>query len=259
VTEFVSREQWGAEPARPGGTVFAHEEAGGRFTSLDRDQEAARVRQIQSFTMNVRGYDDIPYGMLPFPSGRVYEGRDLSFIGHGRDAEEAATWHNNATSIAICWPGNLDVDRVTPVQITATSDALALAVLAGRVTEPFAFRPHRAVYATDCPGAGGMAAIPLVLADYTARHTHGAPPPTSPPHPLLEEDDMAQMVYPDAKLQRGKWKGHVPVFLVDGVGNARRLTPDDVKTNVYLGMTPPVRMGRAWVEGLHLLDRMDGR
>lgn len=83
-----------------------------------------------------------------------------------------------------------------------------------------------------------------------------APPPVSEP----KEPDVAVMAYPNEPLQRPKsFRGLRPTFMVDEVGQARLLTPDDVSLLLFLGAQAPVEYPREFIEGLHHLPRMDGK
>lgn len=193
----VTRQQWGAVPPKGGiatlrypvEDVFQHHEAGAVFTSLSMADEVARMRALQLDMMR-RGYSDFAYGVAVFPSGRVYEGRDLGFIGGGHDDEEAATGDHNANSIAILWPGNFETQTVTPAQADGTADIIALAVACGRVLPHFVYQPHSAATgdSTDCPGVHGRAGMLPVMEAYNARY-HVAKAPVITPagahHPTV--------------------------------------------------------------------------
>lgn len=181
--EIVSRQAWGALPpkenlptlAYPVADVFLHHEAGSLIPDgFTPAQECERMREIQTFSMNERGYSDFPYGVAVFPSGRAYEGRDLGFVCGGQTSEEAATLNNNGTSVAIVWPGNYDTMQPTSACLDATADVVQLAQLAGVVTASPSIRGHRDVYATDCPGANAYTALPAI------RALVAAPPAPSP-------------------------------------------------------------------------------
>lgn len=178
--EIISRAQWGARPPKPGiaplaypvAEVFLHHEAGQVWTSTDLDAEKAKMRALQASTM-ARGYADFPYGAAVFPSGRIYEGRDLGFIDHGTTLQEGATIGENSRSIAIVWIGNYELQNPTPQQVASTAYFIQLAQLANNVTVGCQILGHRDApqASTACPGTFGEAALPEI------RRQVSAPPP----------------------------------------------------------------------------------
>jgi hypothetical protein len=178
--DVISRAQWGARPPKSGiaalaypvAEVFLHHEAGPVWTSVDIDTEKAKMRSLQAETM-AREYADFPYGVAVFPSGRIYEGRDLGFIDHGQTLQEGATIGENARSIAIVWIGNYEQQGPTAQQVASTAYIIQLAQLANNVTVGCRILGHRDApqASTACPGTFGEAALPEI------RRQVSAPPP----------------------------------------------------------------------------------
>jgi hypothetical protein len=85
------------------------------------------------------------------------------------------------------------------------------------------------------------------------------PTPTTPD----EDDDVAYMAFPDEPLQNmplkyRKLKGRRPTFSVAG-NTMLLLTERDVKARLFLKSAAPVELPREFFEGLHIIDRADGK
>lgn len=98
----VSRAGWGARPPSgvtrltdPQGTTWHYE--GPTMGAFPHTSCPTKVRGIQAFHMNGRGWTDIAYNMLACPHGVAFEGR-------GRDVRSAANGTNtgNGSSHAVC-------------------------------------------------------------------------------------------------------------------------------------------------------------
>jgi len=231
MTIIVPRAAWGAAPPKSGivplaypvSDVFLHHEAGAPIPAdFTPEQECARMREIQAFTMG-EGYTDFPYGVAVFPSGRAYEGRDLGFVSHdGPTAEEAATMNNNGTSVAVVWPGNYDIEQATPAQIQATADVITLAQQAGIVTTTPNIRGHRDVFPTSCPGHDGEASLPAIR---WAVARNAQPPAPAPKPSALQRFIQAVTARPiqrgdrgpNVKLLQGLLNNHGARIPVNGV------------------------------------------
>jgi hypothetical protein len=141
----VPRSEWGASPPKSvapmssttNGLFVHHTVAGAPVTVAG---EKAEMRNLQRIAWG-RGFQDISYSFIVFPSGRIYEGRGLNVAG-------AHTAGFNSTSYAVSAAGNYDTNRPTNEMVAAIRwlrrDYLKLA------GKPL--RPHRAVYSTACPG-----------------------------------------------------------------------------------------------------------
>ena len=102
---------------------------------------ASRVRAIQDFHMDIRGWNDIAYHFLINHRGEIYEGRPT-------DVRGGATSGHNSDSHAICLLGNFD---------TATPSPEALASLVWLIQQFDVWPPtisggHRDYGDTSCPG-----------------------------------------------------------------------------------------------------------
>ena len=105
-----------------------------------KEGERAEMRNLQQIAFS-RGFSDISYSFVVFPSGRIYEGR-------GKGVEGAHTLGYNDTAYGLCAAGNYETVRPTNELVKSLSwlrrRYLRLA------DKPC--RPHRAVYSTACPG-----------------------------------------------------------------------------------------------------------
>ncbi len=151
---IVPRSVWGARAPRArvpvswpdGVTLWVHHSDGPiPAATATIAQESAIVRGIQNFHMNNpdRRWNDVGYGYLGFPSGRLYEGRGEAVAAH-------CPGHNHEPSI--CMVGTYST--VAPadalhVAVYRLADLLRAGDLAG----------HRQGFSTSCPGDAGMAKV----------------------------------------------------------------------------------------------------
>lgn len=150
MSAWVSRREWGARPARSASSLSnpqgstAHWE-GPRMGWFGHDACAGKVRGIQRFHMDSRGWADIAYTTVVCPHGYVFEGR-----GWFRRTAANGTNAGNNASYAHCYLGGQgDPFTVMGRQGMALAFRLARDVgLAG----PRQWA-HRDWKATECPGA----------------------------------------------------------------------------------------------------------
>jgi hypothetical protein len=108
-------------------------------------------REIQRKHMDEKGYDDVGYHYMVHPTGRIYEGRYLTFKGSHVE-------HANTGKIGILIMGDFehqawdfDDDDLTPAQLTA-AEALIRTLKAelGTVSKLGGHRDYKPT--TECPG-----------------------------------------------------------------------------------------------------------
>lgn len=142
-----SRRDWGAAPPRgpidpltsTANGFFVHHTVAGAPTT--KAGEEAEMRNLQNIAFQ-RGFNDISYSWIVFPSGRIYEGRGLGKAG-------AHTLNYNYTAYGAAAAGNYDIARPTNAMVKSFRWLRRKhAKLADRP-----LRPHSAVYATACPGS----------------------------------------------------------------------------------------------------------
>lgn len=166
--EIITRSQWRArqptKALRPWQTtpqfiVWHHTYSPG--CGLYTPEQEARFQRMMQDAHIARGWGDIGQHFTVFASGRIYEARDLRYVGvHAAGA--------NSYTIGIEHQGNFHGGcKPTDLQVHASAKLIAwlarkynwtAASLSQRV------RPHRYFSATACPGADGVAAIPTVVA-----------------------------------------------------------------------------------------------
>lgn len=159
---IIGRSAWGArnpkdEPTHmsmPQKDVFIHHEAS-RFTSTATADEVAAMRQIQNFHMDTRGWNDIAYSFVVFPSGRVYAARGFGIVG-------AHTAGHNSTSHAICFAGNYETQTPTEAALEAARQLIRYGINLGAVARPYLVRGHRDVNPTACPGKNLYKLVPSI-------------------------------------------------------------------------------------------------
>ena len=151
--EIVNRNQWGAKPAKsprqkmamPAIGTFIHHTvtAGGKRT---RAQEKAHMRELQRIAFS-RGFADISYSFVIFPSGRIYKGRGWGVVG-------AHTEGSNSVAHAFCFVGNFERDRPTPQALESAAHLHRYGVRRGHIRRNGFIEGHREApgAATACPG-----------------------------------------------------------------------------------------------------------
>lgn len=143
--QLVTRAGWGARAPRntsaiTGDRGHAIHYEGPRMGPFPHESCAAKVRGIQNFHMDGRGWADIAYNALVCPHGFVFEGR-----GPGRRSAAQGTNDGNAHYYAVCYLGGAG-DPFTDAGAQAYLDAFAW--LGGGSEK----RPHSFFHATACPG-----------------------------------------------------------------------------------------------------------
>ncbi len=167
--KVITRAEWGARaPKRTAPALWTdlatiHWE-GPRMGTFSHDRCAGKVRAIQGFHMDSRGWNDIAYSAIVCPHGYVFEGR-----GRGAKTGANGTNRGNDSAYAVCalvGEGDPTTD--------ALLDGIAAAVTWLGCTRTNA---HRDWKPTACPG------------DVLTSHAHTGRFLTIPTTPS-EEDDM---------------------------------------------------------------------
>lgn len=145
----VSRAQWGARPTR---CTSGH--APNRITvhhtvtaNADSMSVPARMRQIQSFHMDVNGWCDLGYHYLVGRDGKVYEGRAESLVG-------THVGGGNTGNAGVSFIGTFT--DVAPTEAMFQAGARILADLSARrgiTLDRQRVKGHRQFNSTECPGA----------------------------------------------------------------------------------------------------------
>lgn len=104
-----------------------------------------QVRQIQSYHMFDRQWDDIGYNFLVCGDGAVY-------VGRGWDNQGAHTKGYNAKSICIAIIGSFIDVTPSPIQLLAVQKLIAEGVKLKKITENYRLYGQRQLYPTESPG-----------------------------------------------------------------------------------------------------------
>ena len=136
-----------------------HGPVGGAKASIA--QEEAYLRTIDAFHRR-RGYKMLGYSYMIMPSGRVWECRGFERVGahtlDPKDADGDGQLVENR-DLGVCFAGNFMVDHPTPRALLARRALRARLRAKGvRLDQTY---PHRACYATSCPGDNLMRALNL--------------------------------------------------------------------------------------------------
>jgi hypothetical protein len=169
---LVTRAQWGARapvsttPLNPLAQkgVAIHYSAAESDWAADHGDCAGRVRGIQRFHMDSRGWADLAYSWLVCQHGYRIAGRGLGLRSAAQGTNEGnASWH------AVCFLGSDREGRadVTPEAKQAIADCIQ--TVRARYPAATAVRPHSAFHSTACPGdelrawiTGGLPRPPIV-------------------------------------------------------------------------------------------------
>lgn len=147
---IVSRSVWAARPPRAVTPLVPAQVKGVavHYSSMDADRVddhadcAARVRGIQRFHMDTRGWNDIAYNFLVCQHGFVFEGRGKGVRSAGQGTNEGNDGYH-----AVCFLGG---DRADRDDVTgAGRDALGWII---RDLPHAEVRPHSFFTGTSCPG-----------------------------------------------------------------------------------------------------------
>jgi hypothetical protein len=120
------------------------------------EEQFAKMRSIQDFHMDVRGWADIgyhfvvmqPYGDIPY--ARIFQGR-------GRNLVPAAQQDHNTGTLAVCVVGDFRTDHLMD------NTRYALEVLLDRYNDALrTLGGHGDVFPTECPGSNIRSAIPTI-------------------------------------------------------------------------------------------------
>lgn len=157
----VSRSAWGA--ARPRGSYTAQPSIGGDVLHHTADaaaaintpgEEKAYMRRIQQGHF-ARGFIDVGYGAVAFPSGRIYLGRPFSVVG-------AHTLNNNTGKAGFALAGNFEHETPTAAALRAIPQIRRLIAAVPQARRERPLTGHRDHNPTACPGRN--------LYPYTRQH-----------------------------------------------------------------------------------------
>ena len=143
----ISREEWGAAPIHgsytPQSTLIAGVQHHSAMPTLSAtatiEEEKARMRQLQAIHLG-EGWTDIAYALVAMPSGRIYEGRPVQYVG-------AHTLGHNTGYAGWCLDGNYETSKPTKAALQACR---RMRKLCGVADKPL--YGHYQLTPTACPG-----------------------------------------------------------------------------------------------------------
>lgn len=179
-----TRAQWGARAPRVGNGVYNGPKGiayhyNGPKMGIDPNAPcncAARVRAIQNFHMDGRGWADIAYDVIACPHGNTYQGRLGTRNGTGANGTTYAN-QNYMAVMALIGEGD-------PLGANLKRALLSGRELCRKAGAGSAVTGHQAHQSTACPGGPIMAWIKA-----------GIPAPTDPTRPRLgDRGDLVKVV-----------------------------------------------------------------
>jgi hypothetical protein len=151
---YVHRAGWGAKAplSRPTvllasrvDTIVYHYTAANADEQAEHRNCAQRVRGVQAFHQNSRGWNDIAYNFLVCKHGYIYEGR-------GIENKSAATGVHNGHTLAVCFLGDDTVGR-DDVTIKGRQALVEISRwIRQRRPAISKYAGHRDFMSTSCPG-----------------------------------------------------------------------------------------------------------
>lgn len=151
---YIHRSGWKAAPPRDRPTILLASRVDAivyHYTGADSDEQsdhancARRVRGIQLFHQQVRGWNDIAYNYLTCKHGFIFEGR-------GIEHKSAATGAANSHTLAVCFLGD---DSMNRDDVTAKGREALVEITRWIIQRRPAAQKrkgHRDFMATACPG-----------------------------------------------------------------------------------------------------------
>lgn len=158
--DMLSRSEWGARQGRctkkstSTNRMTLHHTMGPANSTI---APAARIRQIQSYHMDVHGWCDIGYHYLVSANGQVWEGR--SSLERG-----AHTANNNEGNLGIAVVGNYDRDLLPNKGVKVLGALVSRLALIHSIDIGEDFRSHAAYGSLLCPGESLNSQVPEIRA-----------------------------------------------------------------------------------------------
>ena len=148
---YVTRGEWGARAPRCISDIRHVDTVVVHYSASDADEQAnhvncaGRVRGIQRFHMDTRGWCDIAYNFLVCKHGYVYEGR-------GFYNRSAATGNDNNHTLAVCFLGDDTPNRDDVTALGRQAIVQITRAIQTRWSRTMAYKGHRDFMSTSCPG-----------------------------------------------------------------------------------------------------------
>jgi N-acetylmuramoyl-L-alanine amidase len=153
--KIVTRHAWGAVPPKGRDGLLPADARGVavHYTGMDADEQAlhmncaGRVRGIQRYHMEEKGWLDIAYSHLVCRHGYVFVAR-----GYGIRTAANGTTAANDHYFAICFLGNDSQGRADLTREARHALGELIRDYRHRYPRALRVRPHSAFVRTDCPG-----------------------------------------------------------------------------------------------------------
>ena len=212
---FITRAQWGARrPNSTGNAIGAHplgvavHYSEGNLGSSPDSLCDNKVRGIQNYHMDVKGWADGAYSFIVCPHGNIFEMR-----GTGKGSAANGTTAANRDYYAVCALGG-PKDTPSVLMLAGIGDAIGLCRKAGAALKVIG---HRDLFPTACPGtalyafvkAGRWAKLVVkvkaaVVRVVTPSRSDTRPPIAKPARVLLAVDGAFG---PATKRRLQQWAG----------------------------------------------------
>ncbi|XP_055380701.1 peptidoglycan-recognition protein LF-like [Condylostylus longicornis] len=151
VLRLVSRSEWIAQPPNVdliNLTLPVHRVIIAHTATEPCETQAEctfRVRYIQTFHIESRGFDDIAYNYLVGGDGAIYEGRGWNKVG-------AHTKGFNVDSLCIAFIGTFNTVVPPDRQLNAVKLLILQGLRLQKLSEDYKLYGHRQLIATESPG-----------------------------------------------------------------------------------------------------------
>ena len=200
----------------------------------DGGDAAIRMRQMQAFHIDNRGWCDIGYHFVVSQAGQVYQGRS------DERRPGAHVGGENSGNVGICFIGNFQEQQVGDVQFAAGTRILDWVVRTYDInTQDNSIRGHQnwPGQNTDCPGDNLLRRLPELIAGVGGPTPNPEPGPGPSPEPEPSGDSRVDANFywmdpPDDFLTQGSSDGVPDVFagaVVTGVFEVSNLNPDPIR------------------------------
>lgn len=196
----VPRSQWGARARScnaaqsPARLTIHHTET----PNADPLSPAARMRQMQNYHIDVRGWCDLGYHFVVGKDGQVYAGR-------AEDVRGAHAANNNQDNVGIAFVGTYHGGQPSAVMQSAAARLMAaLAEEWDIALSRSTVKSHRELGSTDCPGDALHARLDALIAAARTSAPPSDPPPSDPPpsDPPPTSDPWAGLTQGTAQIPR---------------------------------------------------------
>jgi hypothetical protein len=169
------RSDWGAAPTRCSSSLGSPYRMSIHHTETptnDSISPQARLRSIQRYHQNTRGWCDIGYHYLMSRDGRLWQGRPAHLLG-------AHTGGSNTGNIGIAVMGSHSSTQITSTQIDSLASLIqGLADDNGIAINRSNIKGHREYKSTSCPGNALFAQLDEIVRTAADKDTSPPAPPT---------------------------------------------------------------------------------